>query len=49
MDSISKWSSLEKDYDIIIADEILYAVQLGLLSEEKVIQLKIRGAKNDKK
>lgn len=26
-------------YDIIIADEILYAVQLGLLTEEEVIQL----------
>ncbi len=32
-------SCLEKDYDIIIADEILYAVQLGLLDEEKVIEL----------
>ena len=28
-----------KDLDIIIADEILYAVQLGLLSQEKVIDL----------
>ncbi|MBS3091542.1 cob(I)yrinic acid a,c-diamide adenosyltransferase [Candidatus Pacearchaeota archaeon] len=27
------------NYDIIIADEILYAVQLGLLEEEKVIDL----------
>ncbi len=26
-------------YDIIIADEILYAVQLGLLDEQKVIEL----------
>ncbi|MBI2631930.1 cob(I)yrinic acid a,c-diamide adenosyltransferase [Candidatus Pacearchaeota archaeon] len=26
-------------YDIIIADEILYAVQLGLLKEEDIIQL----------
>ena len=26
-------------YDIIIADEILYAVQLGLLKEEEVIEL----------
>jgi cob(I)alamin adenosyltransferase len=26
-------------YDIIIADEILYAVQLGLLEEAKIIQL----------
>lgn len=31
--------SLEEDYDIIIADEILYAVQLRLLDEEKVIGL----------
>lgn len=30
--------SLDK-YDIIIADEILYAVQLGLLEENKVIEL----------
>ena len=28
-----------KDYDIIIADEILYAVQLGLIEENKVIEL----------
>lgn len=27
------------DYDIIIADEILYAIQLGLLTEEEVIKL----------
>lgn len=27
------------DYDIIIADEILYAVQLGLLTEEEIISL----------
>ncbi len=27
------------DYDIIIADEILYAVQLGLLNEEQIIEL----------
>src|SRR3989338_10852393 len=27
------------DYNIIIADEILYAVQFSLLSEEEVIQL----------
>ncbi|MBI2452472.1 cob(I)yrinic acid a,c-diamide adenosyltransferase [Candidatus Pacearchaeota archaeon] len=32
-------SCLEKDYDIIIADEILYAIQLGLLEEKKVIEL----------
>ena len=29
----------EKDYDIIIADEILYTIQLGLLTEEEVINL----------
>ena len=27
------------DYDLVIADEILYAVQLGLLDERKVIDL----------
>ncbi len=32
-------SCFEKDYDIIIADEILYAVQLGLLQEDDVIKL----------
>ena len=32
-------SCLAKDYDIIIADEILYAVQLGLLNEDAVIKL----------
>lgn len=32
-------STFKEDYDIIIADEILYAIQLGLLEEEKVIQL----------
>ena len=33
-------SSLQNpNYDIIIADEILYAVQLSLLSEDKVISL----------
>ena len=32
-------SSLNKDYDIIIADEILYAVQLNLLKEEDIIDL----------
>jgi cob(I)alamin adenosyltransferase len=32
-------SCFEKDYDIIIADEILYAVQLGLLTEDDVISL----------
>ena len=29
----------QKDYEIIIADEILYAVQLGLISEDRVIDL----------
>ena len=29
----------KKDFDIIIADEILYAVSLGLLKEEQVIEL----------
>ncbi len=33
-------SALEnKDYDIIIADEILYAVQLSLIEEQQVIDL----------
>lgn len=32
-------SSIDGDLDIIIADEILYAVQLGLLEETKVIDL----------
>ncbi len=33
-------SSLQnKNYDIIIADEILYAIQLGLLKEDEVIAL----------
>ncbi len=40
-------SSLNSDYDIVIADEILYAVQLGLLSEEKVISL-IKNKPKDK-
>lgn len=31
--------SLNKDYDIIIADEILYAIQLGCLKEERVLEL----------
>lgn len=29
----------EKDYDLIIADEILYAVQLGFIKEEEIIEL----------
>ncbi len=36
----------EKDYDIIIADEILYTVQLGLLTEEEVIGLMDKKPKN---
>jgi cob(I)alamin adenosyltransferase len=31
--------AMNKDHDIIIADEILYAIQLGLLDESKVIDL----------
>jgi len=32
-------SCFDKDYDIIIADEILYAVQFSLISENDVIKL----------
>ncbi|MBS3071688.1 cob(I)yrinic acid a,c-diamide adenosyltransferase [Candidatus Pacearchaeota archaeon] len=32
-------SCFSKDFDIIIADELLYAVHLGLLDENKVIDL----------
>ncbi len=32
-------SCFEKDYEIIIADEILYAIQLGLLTEEQILEL----------
>lgn len=32
-------SCFEKEHDIIIADEILYAIQLGLLTEDEVIDL----------
>lgn len=32
-------SCLNQSYNIIIADEILYAVQLGLLSQEEIISL----------
>ena len=32
-------SCFQKDYDIIIADEILYAIQLGLLTEEDILAL----------
>jgi len=41
------YMSFEEDYQIIIADEILYAVQLGLISEEKVIEL-IKSKPKDK-
>ena len=34
-----KLSLNNPDYDIVIADEILYAVQLGLLQESEVIEL----------
>ena len=33
-------SCLDKDYDMIIADEILYAVQFSLISENEVIKIK---------
>lgn len=39
--------SLNENYDILIADEILYAVQLGLLPEEKIIEL-IKSKPKDK-
>lgn len=32
-------SCFKKDYDIIIADEILYAIQLGLLTEDDILNL----------
>ncbi len=32
-------SCFSEDYDLIVADEILYAVQMGLLSEEEVVSL----------
>ena len=37
----------KKDYDIIIADEILYTIQLGLLNEDEVIEL-IKNKPKDK-
>ncbi len=40
-------SCLNENYDIIIADEILYAVQLGLLDESQVIDL-IKSKPKDK-
>ncbi|MEK6844029.1 MAG: cob(I)yrinic acid a,c-diamide adenosyltransferase [Nanoarchaeota archaeon] len=38
-EALSYLKSVLNDYDIIIADEILYAVQLKLLEEEEVIEL----------
>jgi cob(I)alamin adenosyltransferase len=38
---------LSSDYDVVIADEILYAVQLSLLEENKVINL-IKSKPKDK-
>lgn len=32
-------SCFNKDYDIVIADEILYAIQLGLLTEKDILDL----------
>lgn len=32
-------SCFSKDYDIIIADEILYCIQLGLATEEEIVRL----------
>ncbi|RMD66979.1 cobalamin adenosyltransferase [Candidatus Pacearchaeota archaeon] len=32
-------NALTKNFDVVIADEILYAVQLGLLTEEDVLEL----------
>jgi cob(I)alamin adenosyltransferase len=39
-------SSALRNFDILIADEILYAVQLGLLTENKVIELIINKPKD---
>ncbi len=41
------YNSFNTDSQIIIADEILYAVQLGLLSEEQIIEL-IKSKPKDK-
>lgn len=43
---LSVLSSFTKDYDIIIADEILYAIQLNLLTEEEVLDLIEQKPKN---
>jgi cob(I)alamin adenosyltransferase len=39
-------SSFRKKYNLIIADELLYAVQFGLISEESVINLIKKKPKN---
>lgn len=39
-------SCFQQDYNIIIADEILYAVQLGLLDEHQVLELIDKKPKN---
>ena len=39
-------SCFEKGYNVIIADEILYAVQFSLLQEEKIIELIKQKPKN---
>ena len=39
MEALNYLKSCLGKYDIIIADEILYAVQLGLLTEEAIIEL----------
>lgn len=41
------FNSFNQDYDIIIADEILYTVQLGLLNQSQVIDL-IKSKPKDK-
>src|SRR3989338_2701367 len=39
-------SCFQKEYDVLIADEILYAIQLGLLREDEVLQLLEQKPKN---
>jgi cob(I)alamin adenosyltransferase len=39
LDYLKSCFSVDNKYDIIIADEILYAVQFALLSEEEVVEL----------
>ncbi len=39
---------MNKDYDIIVADELLYAIQLNLIEEDEVLEfLKSRNKKKD--